>query len=632
MVKKRELNISRRDFVNGTLVGTGAALLGSQAPSASLAQNASPQYDDSHGDGYGGIGDYANSNGNVASTRKAAHYIRDGIPDELLASAENLDEEYDMVIIGGGFSGIGAAYEFHKKYGNTKKCLIIENHPVFGGEAKQNDFEVDGYKLWGPQGSNDFGPPDPNNNDLITQIYKDTNLPFTFKQAEQSSSSKVRAPKDSFYGMFWDEERYDTGYFMGKNSDAPWIINPREDKLARMPWSEQFKADLNKAFEDRDDYHPDEGLDKWLDTMTYKELVENVMGLDPKVTEYFDPVIAISMGGVCSDVYSAYSGKLLEMPGTGIHYKVDLNTPLDVESYPGGNSSIFRHIVKFLIPGSITGGNTFEDILYNPINFDALDTPENPINIRLNSTALRVKHERGIDYSRHVNISYHQDGKIKNVKAKTVVMSTGGWVSRNIVKDLPRNFKKAYEEFQHAPALVINVALRNWKFLDKMGISQGRIFEGFGDFFSIRQPMETGAMTQPFDPEKPIVMTLYTPLKFPGFDIKEQGTLGRIELLGKSYEEYEKEIITQFTDMFGEYGFDAEKDIAGIVLNRWGHAYISPGPGFHFDRDGKKSPINTIKEGYGRIHFGHSELTGYNSHTRALSDGARAARKAMELI
>jgi spermidine dehydrogenase len=81
-----------------------------------------------------------------------------------------------------------------------------------------------------------------------------------------------------------------------------------------------------------------------------------------------------------------------------------------------------------------------------------------------------------------------------------------------------------------------------------------------------------------------------------------------------------------------DHGFDANKDIAGIILNRWGHAYISPQPGFHFGKDGKPAPKEIVRRGYGRIQFGHSELTGYMSHTRALSEGARAAQAAMAYI
>lgn len=626
-------DISRRDFVNGALVGVGAALMTSTTQVFAAGQTPDITYEDPHGDGYAGVGDYAISNGNVASTRQAAHLIRDGIPDDLLSSVEDLNEEYDMVIIGGGFSGLGAAYEFHKKYGDSKKCLIIENHPVFGGEAKQNEFEVDGYTLYGPQGSNDFGAPDMSKDSLIANIYRDTGLPTEFSYQELAPEvSKVRAPEDNYFGMYWDEERYDTGYFMGKDAETPWIVNPRKDRLARMPWSEEFKADLNRAFDDKEDYHEAEGLDQWLDTMNYKEYLENVMGYCPKVAEYFDPVIAISMGAVCSDVYSAYSAKLLDMPGTGIHYKVDLNEETGVHSYPGGNSGIFRHIIKYIMPKSIKGGTSFEEILYNPIDFDALDQPENAVNMRLNATALDVSHDGPAESAEHVNVTYFQDGTIKKIKAKTVVMSVGGWVARNIAKDMPKSLTDAYAQFYHSPVLVVNVALRHWRFLDKLGISSGRLFDGFGDFFSIRRPMVTGDQTQPFDPDKPIVMTFYVPFTNAGFDIQEQGTLGRIELLSKSYADYEQEIVEQMTNMFSEHGFDAKRDIAGIVLNRWGHAYISPQPGFHFDRDGKIAPPNVVKKGYGRIQFGHSELSGYNSHTRALSEGSRAAKTAMNNI
>ena len=122
------------------------------------------------------------------------------------------------------------------------------------------------------------------------------------------------------------------------------------------------------------------------------------------------------------------------------------------------------------------------------------------------------------------------------------------------------------------------------------------------------------------------------PFHKPGYSIKEQGQLGRLELLNKSYAEYEKIIVQQMPAMFAPAGFDAERDLAGIILNRWGHAYISPQPGFHFGNNGKEAPREIVRKGFGRIQFGHSELTGYMSHTRALSEGSRAAIDAMESI
>ena len=625
-------DISRRDFVNGTLVGVGAALLGSTAPLQAARRAPVGVFNDPW-TGFGGVGDYGISNGNVASVRDAAHLIRDGFAETLLADVDDSDEEYDMVIIGGGFSGIGAAYQLHKEHGQDKKCLILDNHPVFGGEAKQNEFEVDGYRLCGPQGSNDFGPPPRDGDDLIADIYRKTGLPFEYDFVPQDpGKTKVVAPLENYYGVFWEEEIYDTGYFVGEDSDTPWVINPRKDRLARLPWSPRLKAELNRAFEDKDVYYTGDDLDRWLDGMSYKELLEDVMGYSPEVTEYFDPIIAISMGGVGADVYSAYSARQLELPGTQARYEIDTNQTPGAYSFPGGNTAILRHIVKFLIPDAITGGNSFEEILYNAIDFAALDRPESPFRIRLNATALDVRHAGPAESSDQVHVTYHQGGMVKRIKAKTVVMSIGGWVAPTIVSDMPDHIVEAYSHFYHAPILVVNVALRNWRFLDKLGISSGRWFEGFGNFFSIRRPMETGKSTQPFDPSKPIVMTFYVPFNNPGYSMQMQGSVGRLELLGKSYREYEREIIDQMTRMFSAVGFDAERDLAGIVLNRWGHAYISPQPGFHFGMDGKEAPREVVKRGFGRIQFGHSELSGYMSHTRALNEGARAASLAAKQI
>jgi spermidine dehydrogenase len=147
--------ITRRDFIGTTLIGSGAMLLGAPAPAD--AQNLTSQWN-----GYAGIGDYARSNGNIASVVNAAHGVRDGIYESRTASAPVVDDLYDLVIVGGGFAGVIAAYEFHKAHPNGR-CLILENHPVFGGEAKQNQMLVDGVTLTGPQGSNDAIVPDPSN-------------------------------------------------------------------------------------------------------------------------------------------------------------------------------------------------------------------------------------------------------------------------------------------------------------------------------------------------------------------------------------------------------------------------------------------------------------------------------------
>jgi len=58
-----------------------------------------------------------------------------------------------------------------------------------------------------------------------------------------------------------------------------------------------------------------------------------------------------------------------------------------------------------------------------------------------------------------------------------------------------------------------------------------------------------------------------------------------------SYADYEALVVEQMQQMFAAGGFDTRRDIAGIVLNRWGHAFVTPPPGFFFGKKGAPSPL-----------------------------------------
>ena len=301
----------------------------------------------------------------------------------------------------------------------------------------------------------------------------------------------------------------------------------------------------------------------------------------------------------------------------------------DWHSFPGGNDGLARQFLKKLIPAAIHGGNTFEEIQNREINFEALDRPENSVRIRLGSLAIRVEHNKGNEKSEHVHVEYVRGGSIFSLKARSVVMANGSWVTRRIVKGLPQKYYEAYGQFYRSPMLVVNVAVTNWRFLDKLGLTGCSWFDGFGFSCNIRQPMMIGDYRPPLDSDKPALITFYVPFFYPGLPIREQGVRGRTELLATSYAEYEKRILAQMTKLFGKAGFDAGKDVAGIVLNRWGHAYVNPQPGFYFGRDGRPAARTVIRSGFGRIAFGHSELNGHQHWLGAVSEGQRAAQQAM---
>jgi spermidine dehydrogenase len=200
------------------------------------------------------------------------------------------------------------------------------------------------------------------------------------------------------------------------------------------------------------------------------------------------------------------------------------------------------------------------------------------------------------------------------------------------VRDLPIAYIAAYAQFHHAPILVANVALRNWKAFDKLGITAARWFDGFGCFTNIRQPMKIDGATMPLYPSKPVMVTLYVGYPQPGVPIAAQTAGARVKLFNASYADLELQVRKQLQQMFGPAGFEAKRDIAGIIFNRWGHAYFAPQPGFYFGAAGNPAPLEVIRRRYGRIAFGHSELAGRQSWGNAALESRRALKQVLEVI
>jgi spermidine dehydrogenase len=203
-------------------------------------------------------------------------------------------------------------------------------------------------------------------------------------------------------------------------------------------------------------------------------------------------------------------------------------------------------------------------------------------------------------------------------------------MARAVLADMPADVHDAYASFQHAPALVVNVALNNWRFLQTLGAPCARWFDDeFGFSCNIRRPMLTGGAPAPMRSSDPAVLTFYMGLYAPGKTMAEQVASGRKRLMETSYADFERLIRRKMTRMFGSGGFDARRDIAGIILNRWGHARVVQPPGFYYGRDGRPPAREVVAKGYGRISIGHSELGGHQSATGAMAQGQRAAAQAL---
>jgi len=614
-------DITRRDFLNGTLLGSGALLLGSASPSQLFAQAVTtPSGDD--WTGYGGVGDYANSNGNTNAVLEAGHQIRDGLFESLPATAIDTGETYDCVVVGGGISGLAAALIFRRKAGEGKTCLVLDNHPIFGGEAKRNEFLVDGQRLIGHQGSALFWPPYPHS--FIARFYESIGLkvPRLEYQKWAGPAPEIPLTRTPYLGSA------PYGLYFGKKFGQPqgvWVTDLK--KLEGAPISAKTREELVRSQSDQAAQKPlyrGDAISRRLDTITLEEHLMEKYGISRETVRTF---LSDEGGGfgLGPDALSGYTGYAFD----GLGPIPDEGT----EMFPDGNSGIARLIAKTLIPESIAGSPSLEDVCRNHVNFAALDRAGAAARIRLDSTAVWVKHDGDPAKSESVTIAYTRGGKTYRVKARSVVMAGGSWTTRHVVRDLPDDRKEAYSQFYRSPAMVANVAVRNWRFLYKMGISGCQWFEGVGSYLQVRKLALCGADSPTIGPDSPVVLAIKVLYPYPGKTAEQQGHMGRGEMISTPFREYERQIRQQFTEMFGRSGFDAARDIAGIILNRWGHAYASPAPGFYFGKDGKPAPGELLRAApFGRIAFANTDLSGMPDHKSSIIEADRAVEQLLNLV
>jgi spermidine dehydrogenase len=628
-------DITRRDFVHLTGAGlAGAAFLGCGTDGAggseALSTSPSDPWSDALGPdwyGPGGLGDYASSHGNTPDVVRAAHRLRDARAPSL-EDAIDTGDRFDVVIVGAGLAGLSAAHHF-KRLNPSGRCLLLDNHPVFGGEAKRNELEVDGVRLMGPQGSNDFTvrPATGDHDDYFSAL----GIPREFEYAPQAGD--IRAPLDNYGFMHWVQDRYSVGHFFREDQGGRWVRNLWDD-VAQAPWSDAVRDGFRRWRTARVEEHRPADADaadeppRWLDRITLKEYYEDVLGLPPEVTAYVDPILASIIGLGC-DAVSAWWGYHFALPGFGAPSRYDGVT---FHSFPGGNTGIARYFVKNLRPDSIEGTLELGDVIGGHTDFASLDREGEAVRIRLAATVIDVRHAGPRDASERVRVTYLYGGRAYTVEAAGVVMASGGWMNRYVLPDLPDSHQAAYETFHHAPILVANVALRNWQFLERLGIA-ACLYEGdLGFSCNIRRPMYAGSYRPPFGPNHPTLLTFYITFEAPGPSAAEQGARGRTELLSTRFAEYERRLRTQMFELFGDAGFDPAADIAGLVLNRWGHAYVAPGPGFFFGSGGEPAPAEVIREPFGRIAIGHSELRGHQNWTGATAEGRRAVEAVLDRV
>ena len=630
--------ITRRDFVNGVAVTAGATmmpwhLMGSD----NSAPEKSPGYYPPAKTGM---------RGSHPGSFDAAHALRDGTFWDSAGKPEDSGEIYDLIIVGGGISGLSAAHFYRKAVGNKARILIFDNHDDFGGHAKRNEFRVnDAFRL-GFGGTFSIESPAPYSavaKGVIEELGID--VPSYSKHLNKNlySSFGLR-PK-----IFFDKETFGTDKLVvnpnprggGETEDGEAQLSSlMKQFLAEAPIAEQAKQDLQRLDQEKKDYFPGLTSDQKkvkLARISYANFLRQTVGVHEDIVKMYQ-AMPHPLFGVGFDAVSAQDAWGLDLPGfngmdldpvPGKGMNRDAIPNEEAEKYffhfPDGNASIARMLVRKLIPGVLTG-NSASDIVLAKANYANLDQENSGVRIRLNSTVVRVKHLGDAASAKEVEVAYARGGKVYTAKAKNAILACWHVVIPYICEELPDQQKEALSSAQKVPLLYTNVALRNWTSFQKAGVNTIYAPGMYHTFVNLDLPVSIGGYEFPRKPEDPIVAHMMKAACKPGLPARDQHRAGRMELFATSFEDMERSIRDQLSRMLGAKNFDPARDISAITVNRWPHGYAYEYNSLwdSFWLEGTETPCEVARRPHGKIAIANADAGAYAYTDEAMNQAHRA--------
>ena len=639
--------ITRRDFLNGVAVTAGVAALPPHLL-ASLDHDLDPE----KAPGYYPPA-LTGLRGSHAGAFEVAHSVRDGDFWEKAGKPIETGERLDLVVVGGGISGLSAAHFFRKANPNAR-ILILDNHDDFGGHAKRNEFTAGDRKLLGYGGTFSIESPAPYSavaKALVEEL--GISVPDYSKYVSKNLYRSlglapcVYLDKKTFGSDAVVENPLPVG---GSESELDDVVasNKVWDRfLAAAPFSAAAKKDLQDLRHPKDHFLglSSDAKKARLARMSYAQFLTEVAGAGPEVVNLYQAA-PHGLFGVGIDAVSAqdawglgflgFAGLNLDpAPGKGMNRDAIPNP--EAEKYffhfPDGNASIARLLVRKLIPEAIPG-NSLTDLVTAKANYAKLDDSSSPVRIRLNTTVVRVRHDGNPTTAKSVELTYSRLGKLYSVRAPFATLACWNMVIPYICSEMPEKQKAALHSAAKVPLLYTNVAIRNWSSFQKLGANSLYAPGSYHTSFSLDLPVSIGDYHCSQSPDQPIVIHMMkTPCR-PGLPARDQHRLGRTELFTTDFETIERKIRDQLAGALGPGGFDPARDITAITVNRWPHGYAYEYNSL-FDKfwlEGGEIPCEVARQPFGRITIANADAGAYAYTDGAIDQAWRAVQEILGLL
>jgi spermidine dehydrogenase len=641
--------ISRRDFINGAAVAAGSLAL----PLAALAEGIPDSKSDS---------DYPpqrmGMRGSHPGSFEVAHELRDRRTVDTSA-AQRTGETYDLVVVGGGLSGLAAAHFFLRDVGQDARVLVLDNHDDFGGHAKRNELQYQGKTLVLNGGTLEIESPS-RYNKWALQLLNDIGVDLDRYRKSNEENEKLYGSLGLRGGYFFDRQTFGRDRLVvappAGEAGGRGSFSFTAEYVRNMPISPRARSDLLRLFDPgQPDYMP--GLSsaqkkERLARMSYRDYLLNVAKVDPQAYWFFSgmgrgvfcvgadalpALFAWQMSGGGGGGFAGLKlepsadGLLADLPG-GQHGRQKEGQ--DTVHFPDGNATLARLLVRKLIPDAIPG-KTQEGLGTARVNYSLLDRPSNTTRIRLNSTVVNVRHDGDAASAKEVIVNYNTGGKLYEVRGRACVMACWNMFIPYLAPELPKVQKEALAFNVKGPIVYTNVFLRNWQAFQKLGIHEVECPTMYHDSMGLAEPCDLGNLGHSSGPAEPVALQMVRTPGSPGLPRKDQHRIGRAELLATSFETFERNIRDQLARVLNGGGFDPARDIIGIAVNRWSHGYsytynslYDPLEWVFTQTDAR--PCVTARQPYGLITIANADAAASPHTDAAILEAHRAVSEVLE--
>jgi spermidine dehydrogenase len=559
--------ILRRDFLNGVALVVGAAITPDIAAAAGAIEPYPPRRTGLRGSHPGSF--------------EAAHALRDGAlsPERRRPTGEH----YDLIIVGAGISGLAAAFFWGKQHQGAR-ILILDNHDDFGGHAKRNEFILDGKMHLMNGGTLEIDSPrpySPASAGLLTALGIE---PVALSKA----CNRPEVYKGLDHAVFFDKETFGADKLVRGGSPYGFGIANIDAFLAQTPLSERGRTDVRRIERDMTDPWPastDAEKKDRLSRLSYRDFLIKVHGAGPEAAAFYqarthgywgvgcDAVSALDCWGMG---YSGFQGLKLKrgsgprMSFTPAGYADTGGSPMF--HFPDGNATIARRLVQALIPEALAPGSVADSIGAR-VDYGALDRPGAAVRLRLNSLAIGVRHLEAGRPKAGVAVVYRSGAEEAEVTADRCILACWNMMIPYLCPELPEPQKAALHQIIKTPLVYTSVAITNWRAFKALGVSSVHAPGCYHTSLHLNRAVDIGAVSAERSPDKPVLVHMVRTPCSPGLPEFDQNRAGRAELLATPFETFEREIRAQLQRTLGPGGFDHQRDIRAITVNRWPHGY-----------------------------------------------------------